>query len=290
MKRGMLLLTCAGLLLGAGPARACTLWAANGRAVAGGGSMIVKNRDWRPDQYEVLRLVTPSSGYRYLGLYADGQEGGTKAGINEKGLVVVSATVDSIPAARRKALPYTHGLLVKLLRSCASVDEALAKIDGWQGPRILMLADRRQVATIEVGPEGKSAVVTKHDAVIYHTNHYLAATLQDFNQRIFQSSRKRYERIGQLLDAAEKPLAFKTFLGFGNDRSAGPDDSIFRTGSTPAKPRTMATWAVRLPPAGPAEVYVKILNPGQPARVIRLDTAALFSAPRVTAARTSFDQ
>ena len=57
------------LLIAPGLANACTLWAAAGDRVVGGGTMIHKNRDWLPDHQQELRLVTPKSGYRYLSLY-----------------------------------------------------------------------------------------------------------------------------------------------------------------------------------------------------------------------------
>jgi hypothetical protein len=265
------------LLLAAAPARACTLWAANGSVVKGGGSMIVKNRDWIPNQIETLKLVTPGSGYRYLGLYAAGKYGGIKAGINEKGLVVVSATVASLPAKERRAMPHSRGVLVKLLRECGSVEEALARTDLFLGPEILMLADKNQVATIEIGPAGKFLVTSRANGSIYHTNHYVDNGMQGFNQRIGESSLKRYVRIGHLLASAATPYDFKTFLSFSGDRGAGPNDSIFRTGSTPGRTRTVAVWAVDLPKRGAPQVFVKILNPGEKVETFRLNAADAFS-------------
>ena len=51
---------------------ACTLWAANGTFADGGGTLIVKNRDWKPDQHQDVKFVSPKQGYSYFGLYADG--------------------------------------------------------------------------------------------------------------------------------------------------------------------------------------------------------------------------
>ena len=81
------------LLVATELASACTLWAAAGDRVAGGSTMIHKNRDWSPDHQQELRLVTPKSGFRYLSLYATGNEWvGTKAGVNTEGLVIVTAS------------------------------------------------------------------------------------------------------------------------------------------------------------------------------------------------------
>lgn len=77
-----------------GNAFPCTLWGSIGsvnqtRDV----TFIVKNRDWRPNQTQTLKIVKSAKGYPYLGLYALGDdEPGLKAGINKKGLVIISAS------------------------------------------------------------------------------------------------------------------------------------------------------------------------------------------------------
>ena len=84
-------------LLLTAPVEACTLFAANGSVVDDGGTLLVKNRDWEPNQHQVIKFVPAKDGYSYFGLYAEGTPAGMKAGINEKGLVVISATAGSIP-------------------------------------------------------------------------------------------------------------------------------------------------------------------------------------------------
>jgi len=79
--------------IGSRAAESCTLWATVGEAARDGGSLVVKNHDWRPDHRQEIKRVTPKPGFRYYGLFAYGNDGpGLKAGVNEKGLVVVSAT------------------------------------------------------------------------------------------------------------------------------------------------------------------------------------------------------
>ena len=92
-------------LLLTAPVEACTLFAANGSVVDDGGTLIVKNRDWEPNQHQVIKFVPSKDGYSYFGLYAEGTAAGMKAGINEKGLTVVSATAGSIPSKERKNMP-----------------------------------------------------------------------------------------------------------------------------------------------------------------------------------------
>ena len=211
-------------LLLTAPVEACTLFAANGSVVDDGGTLLVKNRDWEPNQHQVIKFVPSKDGYSYFGLYAEGTAAGMKAGINEKGLTVVSATAGSIPSKERKNMPNKAGSLTKLLKECASVEEALTRTDLFLGPKILMLADKKSVATIEIGPEGKFSIEQKENDYICHANHYVAEDMLNFNKKIGQSSATRYDRICQLLDNASLPFSVESFLNFSGDRNDGPDD------------------------------------------------------------------
>ena len=268
-------------LLLTAPVEACTLFAANGSVVDDGGTLIVKNRDWEPNQHQVIKFVPSKDGYSYFGLYAEGTAAGMKAGINEKGLTVVSATAGSIPSKERKNMPNKAGSLTKLLKECASVEEALTRTDLFLGPKILMLADKKSVATIEIGPEGKFSIDQKENDYICHANHYVAEDMLNFNKKIGQSSEKRYERIGQLLDNSSLPFSLDSFLNFSSDQNDGPDDSIFRIGGTSSKTRTMAVWAVSIPMQGSPEVYIRILNPNEEEKSCRIIADDFFSAQAI---------
>ena len=265
------------------PAEACTLWAANGTAVRSGGSLIVKNRDWAPDHRQELRLVTPAhDGYKHLGLFvADGEHKGLKAGINEKGLVVVTATAGSIPSKMRSQLPHSKNLTTRLLRECGGVDDVLARTDLFFGPVFLMIADRQKVATIEIGPEGVFSATVRQDGAIYHTNHYIAESMLSYNYVAGESSQTRFDRIAALLDGAPRPYDMDAFAAFARDRNDGPDNSIFRKGSAPRKTRTLATWSVRIPEAGSPELFIRILNPGEDERVVRINADDVFSGKAI---------
>ena len=268
-------------LLLTAPVEACTLFAANGSVVDDGGTLLVKNRDWEPNQHQVIKFVPSKDGYSYFGLYAEGTAAGMKAGINEKGLTVVSATAGSIPSKERKNMPNKAGSLTKLLKECASVEEALTRTDLFLGPKILMLADKKSVATIEIGPEGKFSIDQKENDYICHANHYVAEDMLNFNKKIGQSSEKRYERIGQLLDNSSLPFSLDSFLNFSSDQNDGPDDSIFRIGGTSSKTRTMAVWAVSIPMQGSPEVYIRILNPNEEEKSCRIMADDFFSAQAI---------
>ena len=258
-------------------ALACTLWGASGDAVAGGGSLIVKNRDWVPDHYQELRLVTPAWGNRYYGLFAVyGDNKKMKAGINEKGLVVVSATAGSIPKKDRQKMEYMPALSAKLLIECASVEEAVTKTELFLGPQILMLADSKRIATIEIGPDRHYSVTQQENGALTHTNHYLDDQMLEFNRSIGTSSKIRHQRINELLHNINKPYDLDTFIDISRDQNDGPDNSIFRTGSTPKKPRTMAVYAVALPPDKAPVLYVSFHHPGQDEQVVRINPEDFF--------------
>lgn len=51
------------VFVGNGFVEACTLYGAAGGNVEGGGTILAKNRDWKPDHTQLLRIVKPSRGY-----------------------------------------------------------------------------------------------------------------------------------------------------------------------------------------------------------------------------------
>ena len=256
--------------------QACTLFAAAGESVKGGGTLIAKNRDWRPDHTQILKSAAPKAGHHYFGLYAEGNdEPGLKAGINDKGLVVVSATA-SIPSKELQAMPRTTNLLGKLLNSSATVDEALRHGNWFVGPRYVLIADRHKVASIEVAPEGNHRVVVTDRSVLYHTNHYVMPDLEGYNpKKIGASSQERYRRVEQLLRRGSQ-FDLQEFIRISEDRSGGPDNSLWRDGSKPTSTRTLAAWIVYLLRTGDPRIYVKTANPNQPSAVHRLSFGEAF--------------
>ena len=85
------------LVISVPSAFACTLWGANGSEVEGGGTILVKNRDWVP-QYQEMKYGKGEK-YRYYGLYGgDEKKMFLRGGVNEKGLAVFSAAASVIAA------------------------------------------------------------------------------------------------------------------------------------------------------------------------------------------------
>jgi isopenicillin-N N-acyltransferase like protein len=263
--------------LSSSPAPACTLWAAAGERTETNGTIIAKNRDWTPESDEV-RLADFRNGRRFLGLFPvrDGKRPGAVAGISETGLVVVTATAGSVPRSEReRGVP---GLSDRMLSGYSSVDEVLKNRDFLSRgrPAIYLLADRGRIAWIEVAPGGRVAIRAMDSGSLCHTNHYLDDRLLSSNRRIGRSSDARLDRIRELLETAPPRLNLENFMNFSRDTHAGPDDSIWRTGGKAGRERTLATWIVSLPKDAPPELFVRLANPGESEKTLRLTLDGLF--------------
>lgn len=258
-------------LAAAGPAQACTLFAAAGSRVEGGGTIIVKNRDRTPRR-SAIKFIAPADGFKFLALVdADSPRGSAVAGVNEKGLAVVDALPGNLPPQQEEYSEAVN-LTGTLLSRCASVEEVLACQELFRAsyPVIEMVADGRHIALIEIAPQGRVAIKTDGQGVLCHTNHYLDPRLEDADLKPGSSSCIRYGRIDQLLSRQFCPFVLEDFLAFSQDRHDGPDDSICRRGSTPTETRTLATWIVSHPAGGVPRVWVKITNPGERQKIVNL--------------------
>ncbi|MFC1852376.1 carcinine hydrolase/isopenicillin-N N-acyltransferase family protein [candidate division CSSED10-310 bacterium] len=257
---------------------ACTLWAAAGTELHDGGTLIAKNRDWDAEYKQELRIVHPENGFSYFGIFVDiNNQPELKAGVNIHGLVAISASVSSIPQKEREKLPHTPALLQKLLKNWKSVDEALSHQDWFLGPRFVMLADKVKIALIEIAPDGKLSIDQKLNGVLFHANHYVSEEFIWANKVKKDSSLRRQERICSLMSKAGKKFYLGDFITISNDRSAGPDNSIWRTGSSVNSTRTHATWIVFQPFTGDARLYLKLANKGEQEKEYNLFLKEVFS-------------
>lgn len=242
--------------------QACTLWAAAG-ADASGGTLISKNRDWKPDHTQKLKLVHPKTGFTYFGLYAEGNDDpGLKAGINEKGLTVISAS-SNLPKKALDNQPGKHGVMTQILTTYSSIDALAAdadKIFSESRANFFMVSDRHKVLVAEVGLEGKFSIKVVDTGPVTHTNHYLDPQLAaEFNKKIGPSSATRFARINTLLEQAPRPYTPAQFATISRDHNDGPDNSLWRNG----KEFTMASWIVETPAEGAPRLRVVIANPNE---------------------------
>lgn len=266
-----------GVLAVYGSGQACTLWAAVGGKVAGGGTLIAKNRDFEPTYRQIVKIREEAGAYRFLGVYEDGNEkSGLKMGINEHGLVIVSAN-PPFSYQQRQKIPRTVGLSRKILSACDSVDSALSYQQWFVGPCFLLLADRQKIALVEIGLDGNVSIQQTQNGVLYHSNHYIDATLEKFNpQKISRSSLERYKRIDHFM-TRQATYTLEDFISISGSREGGPDNSIWRDGSKPSGTRTLAAWIVRQPAAGQPQLYLRLANPGEKPETSVLNGVKIFS-------------
>ena len=264
---GKKLLSSALALLFAATANASTLFASIGpEFTAGGGTLVVKNRDDLPSPQKYME-VNDGNGYSFKGFFA-GRPVGFDTGINEKGLFVSSSTAASVSIATRRHLigkrfKTQEGVRTGewIMRNCASVAEALNHKELFRGyPTNFILADHHEIALVECLPNGGFVVERKSAGLVTHTNHYVLKRALAFNEAIGESSQARYNRLNTLLEETPKPYTMKDFQKIVADDSAGPDLSLFRTGSKFKSPKTMATVIVHIPRAGAAKIFVKYLK------------------------------
>ena len=243
-------------------AHACTAFAANGKDfVEGGGTLITKVRDQIMTK-QTVKAVYPEKGYAYFGLF-NGKKEFFNMGINEKGFVVFSTTAGSIPKKAResvKTFRSPEGLtgLAYMMQNCASVQEAIAHGEIFRHrPTNYVMADAKQIAFVEVLPDGTHQVTVKDNGMLTHTNHYLLDGSLPFNKKISESSQSRLDRIRSLMKEHKKPFTMDDFIGFTQDQHAGLDNSIYRLGSKENGPSTLSTMVVHIPEKGAPKMYLK---------------------------------
>lgn len=277
-KKYLCTLTVATLL--AGTASACTLFAATGSEwVKGGGTLITKNRDWRPE-WQDMRVVTNAK-YQYYGMFAGSQNKRfLRGGVNEKGLAAFSASASTIPKKVRSQMPRAKKSILKvMLGECASVDEALSHTELFLGPRYILLGDAHKIAYVEIAPDGKYSVRVSELGDLAHTNHYLQPDLLWANRKIGISSQTRYNRITELLNNGKQPYGLDDFIAFSQDQHDGLDNSIWRRGSRPDRAQSLGTMSVLLQEGKSPQIYVKIRqapDEKDKEKIIRLSGSDLF--------------
>lgn len=244
-------------------ALACSMWAATGDRLRDGGTLVGMTWDVPRGMKGELRFVIPEKGSRYLGLFPLHVEDNdiVIAGINELGLVVVTASADS---KKSKKKPRRGGNLVEtILTSFGTVDSVLTdrKIFSEAHPLFLIIADSTKIALIQIGSGGKHTVDSTNNGLFYQTNHYTRQNLLKENELYVKNSVLRLNRLQYLIVNHTRPFTLDDFLSIAGDRSNGPDNSIWRIGSSENKERTLASLVVYLSENSPPELYFKLLNP-----------------------------
>lgn len=183
----------------------CTAWAA--RRADGNGAWIAKNRDYRGEHGALQRVffhADPAWGGRTIACVGSlGSPGAFSSGINSDGLAVVDTQIDT----RDHGVGWLrYFLMTHLLRSCASVADALEQITSLRhaGGGSLVLGDAGgAVAAVELGHRAQLRD-TPADGWTVRTNHYTDDDLspEGLSRRddtALQNSIDRHARIALVL-------------------------------------------------------------------------------------------
>lgn len=184
----------------------CTGWAATGSAVADGGTILVKNRDNRPEHLslQIVARAQPDSGYRYLYSGSAGSPGVYCAGLNETGLAVSDSYVSSIDLGA--GLP-DSSLMMHILERFDSVSAAVDYLRSVPrlGRNNLILADAAgHLAVFEIGHLAYG-LRESVDGFLVAANHFVSPQMQlsfveidpiDIKGNTFS----RYRRVTRALD------------------------------------------------------------------------------------------
>lgn len=245
-------------------ALACSLWAAAGDRLKDGGTLVGMTWDVPQGIKGELRLVIPKKGSRYLGLFPlqTKDRNNIVAGINELGLVIITASANS--KSSRKRFIGKNNLIETILTSFGTVAAIMANKNLFSRarPMFLLIADHSKIILAQIGSAGKHTVDVAGNALFYQTNHYTHQSLLDENELFVENSMLRLNRLQNLLANHQEPFVVDVFLSVADDRGNGPDNSIWRIGSTEKKERTLASWVAYLSKNSPPELYFKISNPG----------------------------
>lgn len=237
-------------------ASACTLFAANGNVVDGGGTLVGKNRDAAPD-IQFIQFNNDNQN-AYFGLACGDPNGKNTmtAGVNDKGLVIILAKTSSMDQKVRATMgPRTS--IRQALGQCSTVAEVLAHKEFFHGPDYVILADATEIARVEVGDNHRLKVERVKDGTLAHTNHFLHDEFMHLDVKEGTGSRVRMERIEYLLESTPKPLTADSFKAFCADTNDDPDNSLWRTGSAENKTATLFSFVVNLQKNNDFTVWLK---------------------------------
>jgi len=237
----------------------CTLFGAIGDRVEEGGVLIAKTRDMATDLEQVWIQRGPQEGYRYQGIASKGTKHVT-SGINEKGLVVVSAAASG-PKKGGKVTP-----VGKILSKASSVDEVIALVqDGEiQGPIYYLIGDFHKIALLEVIDGYQFGFLIQENGVLSHTNHFILRDMEKMNRKVGRSSQTRLNRIEKLLSGGL--LTKDRFIAITRDHFNGPgNNSICRhfEAGIPSSEGTVSATIYHLPKKGLPEIWISLKKPCQ---------------------------
>ena len=183
--------------------------------------------------------------------------------INEKGLVVINASANSVQRSKRHVA--TEDVTQRILEKFDSVDSLAKEKDLFRKthPAIYIVADSARIMSVEVAPRGNVAITVKENGILAFTNHYTSQSLADANEKISRESLLRLKRINQLLGGLQRAYTLDDFISMSRDRNSGGPGAVMRNSQKGPGIRTLATWIIRLEPGSAPIVYAEIRNEGR---------------------------
>jgi hypothetical protein len=223
--------------------------------------LISKNRDAPAKEIQKLAIITPTQGYRYLGLVykkdpADPLYDYLSAGINEKGLTIVDNDADIKTKDQDAKETVVMTDILTNYDSVAAVIKDQKKLFTHNQVNYILIADPYQIALIEIAPNGEYAIRTATNGMLWHTNFYANVQLAKYNQNLYIDSIDRYNRIDYLLHHHRGRFDMNDNEQFARDRADGDKNSILRN-------FTVASWFVKIPKNAAPTIKVKLFNPLQ---------------------------
>ena len=246
MKKTLIALTAAFLMSIQTAVSACTLLAAAGSAVEGGGVLFGKTNDVK-FPYQCKTMLVTDDGFPYYVLRYQNRKGNFRAqfGINKYGLGIGAAGPGHLSMKQRTAMKggnFKSGVWYYLGR-CKTVDEALKLPELNNVPANIVLVDSKEIACVETFDDGRQRITRKTNGVLAHTNHYLDPKLFELSKNaINKSSKNRYDRAIELLNDGKIPLTFNDFVAFVND------PKIRQYGHVPETVETNASMVIQTLP------------------------------------------
>ena len=219
MKKSLIALTAALLMSIPLSVSSCTLLAAAGNAVEGGGTLLGKTNDVK-FPYQCKTMLVTDNGYPYYVLRYHNRIGKFRAqfGVNKYGLGIGAGGPGHLGMEQRAAMKGLKSGVWSYLGKCKTVDEALKMPQLNTSPGNIMLVDSKEIACVETFDDGRQKITRKTTGVLAHTNHYLDPKLFELSKKaISKSSKSRYDRSVELLNDGRIPLTLNDFVAFVND-------------------------------------------------------------------------
>jgi len=257
----------------------CTAFAATQEATLQHRAFLGMNNDSSPTSvsFRVTIVAEPKNGYKYISQSRATDNGGY--GVNEKGVAIVAPSVlsrDSGEALARGDLSgiYDRAIARKVLRECASLDDALKIVKqmpgGYQGLNIVIMDGYGSMAKVERSYKKVKIIYPAEsssgdNSVMVATNHFVSNEMNpigptkedtEFDVRLhyMTSSYQRYERMMDLLSQNIGKIDINLLQAAARDHVNYPDLSICRHGEL------VCTYSSLIAQTHPNPRYIWILT------------------------------